>query len=78
MLDYDLADKNVAVSIPILLQERIEKIIMEEGSFNSVSEYVASALGEVVAKHEAQAVPEPLDKEEASEIKKRLIALGYI
>ena len=73
-----MADKNVAVSIPVLLQERIEKVILEQGSSKSVSEYVASALGEALAKHEAQAAPEPLDEEEASEIKKRLVALGYI
>jgi Arc/MetJ-type ribon-helix-helix transcriptional regulator len=73
-----LADKSVTVSIPVLLQERIEKVILEEGSSKSVSEYVESALGEALAKHEAQAAPEPLDKDEANEIKNRLIALGYI
>jgi Arc/MetJ-type ribon-helix-helix transcriptional regulator len=73
-----LADKSVTVQIPVLLQERIEKVILEEGSSKSVSEYVASALGEALAKREAQATPEALDEEETSEIKKRLIALGYI
>jgi Arc/MetJ-type ribon-helix-helix transcriptional regulator len=73
-----LANKDVVVSIPLLLQERIERVILEEGSSKSISEYVTSALGEALAKHEAQATPEPLDKEEATEIKKRLIALGYI
>ncbi len=73
-----MADKSVTVSIPVLLQERIEKVILEEGSSKSVSEYVASALGEALAKHEARATPDALDEEEASEIKKRLIALGYI
>jgi Arc/MetJ-type ribon-helix-helix transcriptional regulator len=72
-----LADKTVTVAIPAPLQERIEKMIIEEGSSKSISEYVASALGEALAKHESKA-PDGLDEEEASEIKKRLIALGYI
>ena len=73
-----MADKTVTVAIPAPLQERIEKVILEEGSSKSISEYVASALGEALAKHESNATPDGLDEEEASEIKKRLIALGYI
>jgi Arc/MetJ-type ribon-helix-helix transcriptional regulator len=73
-----MADKSFTVSIPLPLQERIEKVILEEGSSKSVSEYVASALGEALAKHEARSTPDALDEEESSEIKKRLVALGYI
>jgi Arc/MetJ-type ribon-helix-helix transcriptional regulator len=73
-----MADKSFTVSIPLPLQERIEKVILEEGSSKSVSEYVASALGEALAKHEARATLDALDEEESSEIKKRLVALGYI
>jgi Arc/MetJ-type ribon-helix-helix transcriptional regulator len=73
-----LPDKTVTISIPVPLQERIEKLILEEGSSKSVSDYVASALGEALAKREARAPPQALNEEETSEIKKRLIALGYI
>jgi Arc/MetJ-type ribon-helix-helix transcriptional regulator len=70
--------KYTTVSIPITLQERIEKLISKKTGFKSVSDYVTYVLREVVAMHETKEVPEPFTSEDISEIKERLTALGYL
>jgi Arc/MetJ-type ribon-helix-helix transcriptional regulator len=70
--------KYTTVSIPITLQERIEKLISKKTGFKSVSDYVTYVLREVVAMHETKEVPEPFTSEDIVEIKERLTALGYL
>ncbi|MDH2901748.1 MAG: hypothetical protein PXY39_12340 [archaeon] len=70
--------KYTTVSIPITLQERIEKLISKKTGFKSVSDYVTYVLREVVAMHETKEVPEPFTSQDISEIKERLTALGYL
>ena len=70
--------KYTTVSIPITLQERIDKLISKKTGFKSVSDYVTYVLREVVAMHETKEVPEPFTSEDIAEIKERLTALGYL
>ena len=70
--------KYTTVSIPVSLQQRIEKLIAKKSGFKSVSDYVTYVLREVVAMHESKEVPEPFTSSDIEEIKARLKALGYL
>jgi Arc/MetJ-type ribon-helix-helix transcriptional regulator len=70
--------KYTTVSIPVTLQDRIEKLIAKKTGFKSVSDYVTYVLREVVAMHETKEVPEPFTSEDIAQIKERLTALGYL
>jgi len=73
-----LTSENTTISIPFELKERIEKVISKFAGHESVSDYVSRALEETLARDEAPEALEPLTVEEASEIKSRLEALGYL
>jgi Arc/MetJ-type ribon-helix-helix transcriptional regulator len=73
-----LTDNCATISIPSVLEARIENVISKGAAYKSVSDYVMRALGEVLERDEAMMTPEPLTVREMSEIKQRLEALGYI
>ena len=64
------------ISIPKSLADKIEKMIEGTG-FQSVSEYVAYVLEELISSMEEES-EETFSKEEEEKIKERLRALGYL
>ena len=66
--------KNKAVMIPADLYGRIDERAKSAG-FESVEEYVAFVMEEVLKENEQQPA---FSKEEEEEVKKRLKALGYL
>ena len=70
--------KYTTVSIPVMLHERLEKLIVKKTGFKSVSDYVTYVLREVVAMHETKAAPGAFTSADLKSIKQRLKALGYL
>jgi Arc/MetJ-type ribon-helix-helix transcriptional regulator len=73
-----MVSKYTTVSIPVALQERIDRLVKKKGSFKSVSDYVTYVLREVVVMHEFDEVPEAFTSEDLEAIRSRLKALGYL
>lgn len=70
-------EKGKTIEIPKSLFERISGEI-EGTDFKTVSEYVAYAAREKLARKENEAVSTAYSKEEEEKIKNRLRALGYL
>ena len=69
-------EKNVPVEIPESLYKRIAAHV-QKTSFHNVSEYIAHAVRERLARDENEA-PSAYSKEEEDKVKERLKALGYL
>ena len=68
-------DKNVNISIPKSIVEKIEKRI-KQTDFDSVSSYVTYVLEEILSEDKEE---EPaFSKEDEERVKERLRALGYL
>jgi len=65
------------VFIPEELYEKIQNRL-KETDFNSVSEYVAYVLGQVISELEEEQEEEHFTKEDEEKVKERLRSLGYI
>ena len=65
------------IKIPKEIYEKIEERI-KDTDFNSVSEYVAYVLKEVLASLEEEETEEVFSEEEEEKVKERLRALGYL
>jgi Arc/MetJ-type ribon-helix-helix transcriptional regulator len=71
-------NKYTTVSIPRVLQERIEKLLEGKSGFKSVSDYVTYILREIVEMHETNHSPAPFTSADVAQIRERLKALGYL
>jgi len=69
-------EKTVPVEIPESLHRRITAQV-KKTSFHNVSEYIAHAVREKLAREEIE-VSSAYSKEEEDKIKERLRALGYL
>jgi len=70
-------EKNkVTIKIPRSLYENLAKII-EEGGFNSVTEFIVYVLRDLISSRSVNKEPS-LSQEEIDLIKKRLKSLGYL
>ena len=70
-------EKNkVTIKIPRSLYENLAKII-EEGGFNSVTEFIVYVLRDLISSKSVKKEPS-LSQEEIDLIKKRLKSLGYL
>jgi len=70
-------EKNkVTIKIPRHLYENLCKII-EEGGFNSVTEFIVYVLRDLISSRSVKKEPS-LTKEEIELVKKRLKSLGYL
>ena len=68
----------VAVNIPVPLMRQLQKIVNEQGSFMSPTDYVTYILRVLVSLHAEDSENELLTREDLMQIKTRFEALGRL
>ncbi len=74
--DTTMTDQMIQITLPKRLVDRLSELISET-EFDSVDQYVAYVLEELVNESMSDEAPAEVSEGEEEEIKKRLIALGY-
>ncbi len=74
--DDTMTDQMIQITLPKRLVDRLSELITET-EFDSVDQYVAYVLEELVNESSPDEGPAEVSEGEEEEIKKRLIALGY-